>query len=84
MGPIAGLDVVGCGYDLLSLQSRLCILDISNSSENEHWTDPYNQSFSYSLPNGFFAINTPESLTIVSRLLHFKMHYNIHNFRTQQ
>ncbi|CAF4059651.1 unnamed protein product [Rotaria sp. Silwood2] len=62
--PIFGLDVVGCGYDLLTLQSRLCILDISNSSQNELWIDPYNQSLSYSLPNGFFATNTPESLTM--------------------
>ncbi|CAF3492650.1 unnamed protein product [Rotaria sp. Silwood1] len=63
--PIFGLDVVGCGYDLLTLQSRFCILDISNSSQNELWTDPYNQSLSYSLPNGFFATNTPESLAMV-------------------
>ncbi|CAF4660129.1 unnamed protein product [Rotaria sp. Silwood1] len=62
--PIFGLDVVGCGYDLLTLESRFCILDISNSSQNELWTDPYNQSLSYSLPNGFFATNTPESLAM--------------------
>ncbi|CAF3928241.1 unnamed protein product [Rotaria sordida] len=61
---IFGLDVVGCGYDLLTLQSRLCILDTSNSSQNELWIDPYNQSLSYSLPNGFFATNTPESLIL--------------------
>jgi len=85
VGPIPGLDVVGCGFDSLTLQSRSCILDISNSSENESWTDPYNQTLSYSLPNGFFATNTPESLTIVSyRLLHFTIICIVNNFRTQQ
>ena len=67
IGLLPGLDVVGCGYDLFTLHSRSCILDTSNSSENEHWTDPYNSSLTYSLPNGFFATNTPESLTVVSR-----------------
>lgn len=62
--PIPGLDVVGCGYDPLMLESRLCILDNTNMTENEHWSDPYNQTVTYSLPNGYFAINTPELLTI--------------------
>jgi hypothetical protein len=62
--PITGLDVVGCGYDPLLLESRFCILDNTNTSENEQWVDPYNQTIAYSLPNGYFAINTPESLTV--------------------
>lgn len=66
IGLIPGLDAVGCGYDMLTLQSRSCILDASNFSENEYWTDPYNATLSYSLPNGFFATNTPESLLLVS------------------
>ena len=66
IGLIPGLDVVGCGYDLLTLQSRSCVLDASNFSENEYWTDPYNATLSYSVPNGFFATNTPESLLMVS------------------
>lgn len=62
--PIAGLDVVGCGYDPLMLESRFCILDNTNTSENEQWIDPYNHSITYSMPNGYFAVNTPESLAI--------------------
>jgi hypothetical protein len=84
IGPIFGLDVVGCGYDLFSLKSRLCILDTSNSSENESWTDPYNSNRSYSLPNGFFATNTPESLTVVSNHLHSAFICNFNDFRMQQ
>lgn len=84
VGSISGLDVVGCGYDILNLRSRLCILDTSNSSENEIWVDPYNLNVSYSVPNGFFATNTPESLTIVSKYLHFRIHSNSNYFRMQQ
>jgi hypothetical protein len=62
--PIPGLDVVGCGYDPLLLESRFCILDNKNSSENEQWVDPYNQTVVYSVPDGYFAVNTPESLSI--------------------
>jgi hypothetical protein len=81
VGPISGLDVVGCGYDILNLQSRSCILDTSNTSENEIWTDPYNQSLTYSLPNGFFATNTPESLAVVSKYLNFELHLKSDYFR---
>jgi hypothetical protein len=84
VGPISGLDVVGCGYDIFTLQSRSCILDTSNSSENEVWSDPYNQNVSYLLPNGFFATNTPESLTVVSKYLDFEMHLDSDHFRMQQ
>ncbi|CAF3989734.1 unnamed protein product, partial [Adineta steineri] len=61
---INGLDVVGCGYNPLMLESRFCILDNSNTSENEQWIDPYNHTVAYALPNGYFAVNTPESLSI--------------------
>jgi hypothetical protein len=84
VGPIFGLDVVGCGFDINNRQSRLCILDTSNTSENEIWTDPYNQSLSYSLPNGFFATNTPESLTVVSKNLDLRLHSNFDHFRMQR
>jgi hypothetical protein len=69
IGPINGLDVVGCGYDVLLMQSRFCILDQSNFTENEQWSDPYNKTLTYSLPNGWFAVNTPESLTLDGSLL---------------
>ncbi|CAF0806884.1 unnamed protein product [Rotaria sordida] len=62
--PLPGLDVVGCGFDVLLLESKLCILDRTNTSEGEIWSDPFNDTISHSLPNGFFATNTPEKLLI--------------------
>ena len=64
IGPLPGLDVVGCGFDVLLLESKLCILDQTNTSQGEIWSDPFNDTFSYSLPNGFFATNTPEKLLV--------------------
>ncbi|CAF1306922.1 unnamed protein product [Adineta ricciae] len=64
LGPLAGLDVVGCGFDVLLLESKLCVLDQTNTSEGELWFDPYNDTIAYSLPNGFFATNTPEKLLL--------------------
>ncbi|CAF3790676.1 unnamed protein product [Rotaria sp. Silwood1] len=63
-GSIIGLDVVGCGYDPLLLESKYCIFDQSNFTENETWSDPYNKTLTYSIPNGWFVVNTPESLTL--------------------
>ena len=66
IGMVSGLDVVGCGYDVRTLESRSCILDKTNTSDDRRWTDPYNRTLSYLLPNGFFATNTPESMNFVS------------------
>ncbi|CAF4648804.1 unnamed protein product, partial [Rotaria sp. Silwood2] len=68
-GSIIGLDVVGCGYDPLLLESKYCIFDQSNFTENEPWSDPYNKTLMYSIPNGWFAVNTPESLTLDGSIL---------------
>ncbi|CAF4664357.1 unnamed protein product, partial [Rotaria socialis] len=64
IGPIHGLDVVGCGYDILKMESKFCIFDQSNFTENERWSDPYNKNLTYSVPNGWFVVNTPESLAL--------------------
>ena len=64
IGPLSGLDVVGCGFDVLLLESKLCILDRTNTSQGEIWSDPFNDTVSYSLPDGFFATNTPEKLLV--------------------
>lgn len=64
IGPIHGLDTVGCGYNILSMENKFCILDQSNFSEGEQWSDPLNQSIAYSIPDGWFAVNTPESLAL--------------------
>ncbi|CAF2064098.1 unnamed protein product [Rotaria magnacalcarata] len=63
-GPIHGLDVVGCGYNILKMENKFCIFDQSNFTENERWSDPYNKNLTYSVPNGWFVVNTPESLTL--------------------
>ena len=64
IGPLPGLDVVGCGYDVLLMQSKMCVLDQSNVSEHEQWSDPTDQTQTYTMPNGWFAVNTPESLSL--------------------
>ncbi|CAF1118015.1 unnamed protein product, partial [Didymodactylos carnosus] len=58
--PIPGLDVVGCGFDITFLESKFCLLNINNS--NTSWTDPFNASATFSIPNGYFVMNTPEML----------------------
>ncbi|CAF1472757.1 unnamed protein product [Adineta steineri] len=69
IGPINGLDVVGCGYDILLMENRYCIFDQSNFTENETWSDPYDKQLTYSIPNGWFVVNTPESLTFDGSIL---------------
>ncbi|CAF1533633.1 unnamed protein product [Rotaria sp. Silwood1] len=68
-GPINGLDAVGCGYDPLLMESKFCIFDHSNFTDNEQWSDPYNKTLTYSIPNGWFVVNTPESLTFDGSIL---------------
>lgn len=69
IGPINGLDVVGCGFNILSMENKFCIFDQSNFTDNEQWSDPNNRSLTYSIPNDWFAVNTLESLTIDSAMV---------------
>ena len=64
LGPINGLDTVGCGFNILSMERKVCVLDQTNFTEQERWSDPFNRSLTYSLPDGWFAVNTPESLSL--------------------
>ncbi|CAF5019543.1 unnamed protein product, partial [Rotaria sp. Silwood1] len=61
---IYGLDIVGCGFDILSMQSKLCLIDISKMNDENQYIDPFNRSLIYSVPIGFYAIDTPDSLTL--------------------
>ena len=61
---IPGLDIVGCGFDILSVQSKMCLIDITNTSNKNVYTDAFNMSLNYLLPNGFYAIDTPDSLSL--------------------
>ena len=74
---ITGLDVVGCGYDVLSLQSKMCIVDTSKIGSS--WSNPLYPELNYELPFGVFAMNKPESLElngtiIMSSFQDFVMH----------
>ncbi|CAF1315220.1 unnamed protein product [Rotaria sp. Silwood1] len=66
---IMGLDIVGCGYDPLLMESKYCLFDQNNFTDNEQWSDPYNKTLTYSIPNGWFVVNTPESLTFDGSIL---------------
>jgi hypothetical protein len=54
---IPGLDKVGCGYDLTTLESKSCVFDLTESWDT--WTYPIDKSKSYKVPKGFFASNNP-------------------------
>ncbi|CAF1023346.1 unnamed protein product, partial [Didymodactylos carnosus] len=59
--PIPGLDVVGCGFDITSLETKVCLLNAENSSDT--WTDPLNLLASFFVPDGFFVVDIPNLLT---------------------
>ncbi|CAF2891598.1 unnamed protein product [Rotaria sp. Silwood2] len=61
---ISGVDIVGCGFDILSVQSKLCLVDIKKTNEKNLYSDPFNMSLAYSVPAGFYAIDTPDSLAL--------------------
>ena len=54
---IPGLDKVGCGYDLTTLESKSCVFDLTESWDT--WTYPIDKSKSYKVPKGFFVSNNP-------------------------
>ena len=58
---IPGLDVVGCGFDATTLQSRMCLFDLYDTTYNTYWTDPYNQSLTFRNPNNGQIMQVPIS-----------------------
>ncbi|CAF3629212.1 unnamed protein product [Rotaria sp. Silwood1] len=60
---IPGLDVVGCGFDIFKMESRNCLLDLSDQENTSLWLDVYNQKQKYIVPNGFFVSTNKELLT---------------------
>ncbi|CAF1394462.1 unnamed protein product [Rotaria magnacalcarata] len=61
---ISGLDVVGCGFDVTTLQSRLCLFDLEDTDDNTYWTDPHNRSLTFTVPNGFHVLDDPDFLEV--------------------
>jgi len=73
---IMGLDVVGCGYDVTSMVTRRCLLDLGRASDISNWTDPQNTSLQYVVPHGFYARDAAESLHILqTRIIHTVQEY---------
>ena len=64
IGMITGLDVVGCGYNVLTLETKFCMLDRGKFEDNELWSDPMNRSLTYTVPDGWFVTNSPELLAL--------------------
>ncbi|UJR20157.1 hypothetical protein I4U23_023289 [Adineta vaga] len=59
---IAGIDVVGCGFDITTLKSKQCLIDINQISDLSTWTDPSNISSIFRVPHGFFVFPQSELL----------------------
>ena len=57
------LQVVGCGFDGPSLSSKSCLFETS-TDDMMIWSNPYYPEIKYSVPMGFYAMNTPESLLL--------------------
>lgn len=74
--PINGLDVVGCGYDVTSMSSRFCLLDLNGESDFGNWIDPQNTSAEFFVPQGFYVRDAPEATHILeTRIIHTLQEY---------
>ncbi|KAL4496354.1 hypothetical protein ABPG73_007804 [Tetrahymena malaccensis] len=59
---IPGVDIVGCGFDATSLQSKQCLFDLEGKITE--WTNPNDPSISFEVPNNLFIMDNPDSLSI--------------------
>lgn len=66
---IPGLDIVGCGFDILSMQSKLCLVETENTNKQNQYNDAFDTSLNYLLPDSFYAMDTPDSMA-----LNFSLH----------
>ena len=60
---VPGLGIVGCGFDGPSLTHKNCLFETS-ADDFMVWENPYYPDIKYSVPMGFFALNTPESILL--------------------
>ncbi|CAF3662706.1 unnamed protein product [Rotaria sordida] len=60
---LPGLDVVGCGYDIFSLKSKSCLLNIT-MNDNTTWLDLLNNFMTYKVPDGYFVTSTKDLLSM--------------------
>lgn len=73
---VSGLNVVGCGYDVTSMVSRFCLLDLGQASEAGSWIDPQNTSREFFVPHGFDVRDAPEATHILeTRVIHTVQEY---------
>ncbi|CAF1577534.1 unnamed protein product, partial [Didymodactylos carnosus] len=57
---IPGIDIVGCGYDIFTLQSKTCLFDLT-VNDNSIWIDAFNNFTTYKVPDNFFVLNTRDT-----------------------
>ena len=57
--PVPGLDVVGCGYDIMELVSKQCLFDITYT-HNVQWSKVFNGHRSYQVPDRFSIMGTQQ------------------------
>ena len=56
---VPGLDVVGCGYDIMQLVSKQCLFDITYRN-NAQWSEVFNGHRSYQVPDRFSVMGTQQ------------------------
>jgi len=62
--PLPMVGVVGCGYDETTDEfGKLCMYDVSYD-QGQSWTYPIDPSVSYTVPDGWYVQNEPESLDV--------------------
>ena len=60
---VPGLQIVGCGFDGPSLTHKNCLFETA-SDDFMVWENPYYPDIKYSVPMGFYALDTPESILL--------------------
>ncbi|CAF2684273.1 unnamed protein product [Rotaria sp. Silwood2] len=60
---LPGLDIVGCGYDIFSLKSKSCLLDMT-MNDNTTWIDVFDNFTTYKVPDGYFVTGRKDLLSM--------------------
>ena len=60
---LPGSDVVGCGFDIFTLTSKYCLLDLT-MNYNTMWTDVFNNYTTYKVPDGYYVTNNKDMISM--------------------
>jgi len=81
--PIPGSDFVGAGFDTLTMQPKLPLLDMEHYFKNNMWTNPFYDNYSYIVSDRMTVFDNTESveqnLTFISfKQIDFQNTYHDH------